>query len=104
MQLLITTQYRENYGAHDWDGEGACPQYWKNKGGNYYLITGVETTDNLQELVTKASGPAHLNCSYASDYSTEEIITWEVFGDNENLGLEDYELAGLRPMDAASIK
>jgi hypothetical protein len=31
MQLLITTQTQENYGAHDWDGEGACPQYWKFK-------------------------------------------------------------------------
>ena len=24
---------RENYGAHTWDGEGECPQGWKNKGG-----------------------------------------------------------------------
>jgi len=36
MQLLITTQTQENYGAHDWDGEGACPQYWKFKGGMDY--------------------------------------------------------------------
>lgn len=31
--LVIHTQDLENYGAHDWDGEGACPQYWKYKGG-----------------------------------------------------------------------
>ena len=25
MMLVIDTQYMENYGAHDWDGEGECP-------------------------------------------------------------------------------
>ena len=37
-KLLITTQVYENYGAHDWDGEGECPQYWKAKGGNDYVV------------------------------------------------------------------
>ncbi len=37
-KLLITTQVYENYGAHDWDGVGQCPQYWKAKGGNDYVI------------------------------------------------------------------
>ena len=39
MQLLITTQVQENYGAHDWDGTGECPQYWKFKGGSDYMVT-----------------------------------------------------------------
>ena len=38
MQLLITTQIQENYGAHDWDGEGECPQYWKFKGGEDFFL------------------------------------------------------------------
>ena len=37
-KLLITTQVYENYGAHDWDGVGECPSYWKAKGGNDYVI------------------------------------------------------------------
>ena len=37
-KLLITTQVYENYGAHDWEGEGACPQRWKAKGGSDYVI------------------------------------------------------------------
>lgn len=37
MKLHIQTQIQENYGAHDWDGEGTCPQYWKFKGGNDYM-------------------------------------------------------------------
>ena len=38
MMLVITTQLYENYGAHDWDGKGECPQYWKAKGGSDYVV------------------------------------------------------------------
>jgi len=38
MKAVIQTQIRENYGAHDWDGQGECPQYWKFKGGNTYIF------------------------------------------------------------------
>ena len=36
--LQITAQYEENYGAHDWNGEGQCPQYWKNKGSQVFTL------------------------------------------------------------------
>jgi hypothetical protein len=39
MKLHIITQYMENYGAHDWDGTGECPQYWKMKGGEDYFMS-----------------------------------------------------------------
>lgn len=32
-RLVVGFSYQENYGAHDWDGKGECPQYWKSKGG-----------------------------------------------------------------------
>ena len=38
MKLHITCQYMENYGAHDWDGTGSCPQYWKFKGGEDFFV------------------------------------------------------------------
>lgn len=38
MKAVIQTQIRENYGAHDWDGVGECPEYWKFKGGNTYVF------------------------------------------------------------------
>ena len=41
MKLVIQTQIRENYGAHDWDGEGACPQHWKFKGGSTYVVENI---------------------------------------------------------------
>ena len=45
MKIVIQTQYRENYGAHDWDGTGECPQYWKSKGGSTYVVEGVGIED-----------------------------------------------------------
>jgi hypothetical protein len=45
MKLHIITQYMENYGAHDWDGTGECPQYWKMKGGEDYFILNVDDTE-----------------------------------------------------------
>ena len=54
MKLHITTQYMENYGAHDWDGTGECPQYWKFKGGEDYfypLGTAGRSAEAIEELV-----------------------------------------------------
>ena len=42
MKLVIITQTRENYGAHDWDGNGPVPQYWKNKVGSEYIVDDIE--------------------------------------------------------------
>ena len=45
--IVIRTQYMENYGAHDWDGTGECPQYWKFKGGSEYKITNIDINGDL---------------------------------------------------------
>lgn len=37
IRVVVMTQCAENYGAHDWNGVGQCPQYWKMKGGNEYI-------------------------------------------------------------------
>jgi hypothetical protein len=37
-RVIMQTQYEENYGAHDWDGQFSCPQYWKFKGGYEHLV------------------------------------------------------------------
>jgi hypothetical protein len=52
MKLVITTQTRENYGAHEWDGEGECPQRWKCKGGNTYVVRDLTQTqvDKIVEV------------------------------------------------------
>lgn len=54
-RLVITTQVYENYGAHNWDGTGECPQYWKAKGGNEYQTPATyhitETTEANERKV-----------------------------------------------------
>jgi hypothetical protein len=37
--IVISTQFLENYGAHDWSGRGECPQRWKPKGGDTFIVT-----------------------------------------------------------------
>jgi len=52
-KLLITTQVYENYGAHDWDGQGECPSYWKAKGGSDYVVKKInvnKVTDTVMAL------------------------------------------------------
>ena len=54
MKLHIQTQIQENYGAHDWDGVGECPQYWKFKGGNDYMYdmgSALRSDETLAEIV-----------------------------------------------------
>ena len=50
-KLHIQTQVYENYGAHDWDGEGQCPQYWKAKGGNDYMVPKVKNESEATTAV-----------------------------------------------------
>jgi hypothetical protein len=91
MQLLITTQTQENYGAHDWDGEGACPQYWKFKGGmdyKYALGKFGRSEEAITELVMALRGQIEEN----NDYFRNDIIGWEVVGDDY---LTDFEKSQL---------
>ena len=57
MLLHIQTQYRENYGAHSWDGKGSCPQYWKNKGGDDYLVDLNGIAESLNCLLYTSPSP-----------------------------------------------
>jgi len=79
MKLVINTQYRENYGAHDWDGEGECPQYWKSKGGSEYVIENISVADALSgsDLVDSVR-----DLIESSDEGSQEyIIDWVIVDD-----------------------
>jgi hypothetical protein len=77
-KLLITTQVQENYGAHDWDGVGECPQYWKAKGGNDYVVKNITDFSNVTEIVMAIR--SQIECD--SDHYHEYIINWEVVADD----------------------
>ena len=72
-KLLITTQVYENYGAHDWDGVGACPQYWKAKGGSDYVVKNVNV-NSVTETVMALRGQIEQD----NQAFRETIIGWEV--------------------------
>ena len=76
MMLVIRTQFMENYGAHDWDGTGQCPQYWKMKGGSEYKITDIPLNIDDQEVVAMA------NVERDDDYCREYILDWSIESDD----------------------
>ena len=91
MQLLITTQYQENYGAHDWDGEGACPQYWKFKGGQDYKYD-LGKFGRSEEAITELVMALRDQIEESNDYVRNHIIGWEVVADDY---LTDFEKSQL---------
>ena len=84
MKLVISTQCRENYGAHDWDGQGSVPQYWKNKGGSDYIVDDIEHfvaidddffAKNIKSVVYDYIAQ---KIEQKSDYYEETIINYSI--------------------------
>ena len=74
MKLVINTQYRENYGSHDWDGKGECPQYWKFKGGSTYVVPNIlgESPDILKRVRPLIEYGNYGSEEYILDYNIVE--------------------------------
>ena len=78
MKILITTQYRENYGT-------AEEPYWKFKGGEDYFILGVDPVKTAPGvLVEQVRG----QIEYSGAMSEEYILDWELVSDD---ALSPYE-------------
>ena len=91
MKLLIQTQTHENYGSHDWDGEGACPQYWKAKGGDeYYYALGKH--GRSEEALTELVMALRTQIEKDNDHYREYIIGWEVVADDYLTSFERSQL------------
>ena len=91
MNVLVMTQIRENYGAHDWDGTGECPQMWKCKGGEDYIIEGAPSVEDAEHFVE------YRVCS-ENEYSSEEVISASEVAEDYRTDKEIYceELAPVR--------
>ena len=88
-KLLISTQVHENYGAHDWDGEGQCPQYWKAKGGNDYV---VKQFKGGKSAATEAIMGLRSQIECSDECFQETIIGWEIVGDKYLTEFEQSQL------------
>jgi hypothetical protein len=78
-RLVANFQYRENYGAHDWDGQGECPQYWKFKGGeSVTVLVGVkEKSNHYIELVREKMADELDKYIWSNHYSEQYLIGWD---------------------------
>jgi hypothetical protein len=85
-KLLITTQVYENYGAHDWEGVGVCPQYWKAKGGNDYVVKKFkgDATTAVMCLRTQIESD--------NEHIRETIINFRIVADNYLTEFEQSQL------------
>jgi hypothetical protein len=90
-KLVINTQYRENYAAHNEDFvPGVSADHWKFKGGSTYVVEnimpaqamkiGVHGIPNLEKLVT-----------YSNPGSEEYILDYEVVEDDNAPVCEEWE-------------
>ena len=97
MKLVIITQVRENYGAHDWNGVGNVPHYWKNKGGSEYILEDLEHYlspnddffDKKVRMIVESMLP---NIESISDYMTETIINFAIEDDDYMSQFEQSQL------------
>lgn len=80
-KLVIQTQHKENYGAHDWDGEGSCPQYWKFKGGNTYVVEGL-SGKAVNKIAQHGIPTLSLLIESKSDMFEEYILDWSIEEDD----------------------
>jgi len=88
MKLVIITQIKENYGAHDWDGKGQCPQYWKFKGGNTYVIENV-TSEQAQSSEFWADAEHHVTT--ANESWQEYAISLDLLDNADPIPCEAWE-------------
>jgi len=93
-KLLITTQVYENYGAHDWDGVGECPQYWKAKGGNDYVVKNFEGNrrPSVAESATEAVMALRSQIEQDNDGFRETIIDWKLVANDYLTEFEQSQL------------
>ena len=76
--LVIHTQYRENYAAHD-EGyvHGTSDPYWKFKGGSTYFVADL-TSEQINKIVDKGIPTLTDLIEYSNPASEEYILDWEI--------------------------
>ena len=82
MKILITTQYRENYGTVE-------EPYWKFKGGEDYFILGVDPLKTAPGLLVEQ---VRGEIEYANPMSEEYILDWELVADDYQTEFERSQL------------
>ena len=82
MKILITTQYRENYGT-------AEEPYWKFKGGDEYFILDVDPLKTAPGLLVEQ---VRDRIEYSGEYTEEYILDWQLVEDDARSPYEQDQL------------
>ena len=74
MNYAIHTQHLENYGAHAEDGKFSSGNaYWKMKGGDTYIVSGVDRVQDAVAFVMAAFSDNGLHWKeFPCEWETEE--------------------------------
>ena len=81
MKIVIQTQVKENYGAHDWDGEGKCPQRWKFKGGETYVVPNL-SSDQVAQVLELGMPTLIALIEERNEYYEEYVQNWASLDDD----------------------
>ena len=78
MKLVITTQIRENYAAH----EGFNGSYrWKYKGGNTYVVPVIDLESMIADGIHRCIDAYLPFITEHNDYFQEYVLNWEIVDD-----------------------
>ena len=90
MKLVINTQYRENYAAHNDDFvEGVSQDHWKFKGGTTYVVENI-TPSMAQKICDNGIPELTKLVSYSNSMSEEYILDWNL-EDNDAVVCEEWD-------------
>ena len=87
MKLVITTQIRENYAAHNgFNGE----YYWKMKGGNTYVVEDL-SSKHVNKIADGGIPTLTKLIEQKDDYFEEYILGWEIVNDDDDTLWAEWE-------------
>ena len=86
-KLVIQTQYRENYAAHNSGyNHGVDQPHWKFKGGTTYVFPNFQDFNNVTDIVARVTDMI----TYSHEAAEEYILSWSIVPHSEKV-CEDWE-------------
>jgi len=99
MQFVVHTQFLENYGAHCEDGRFSSGNaYWKMKGGDTYVVSGL---DRIQDAVAFVAALSMQNGLGAKEFPTHWCTYDEWMADlaDDSEDYRAYQIESARQVD-----
>jgi hypothetical protein len=99
MQFVVHTQFLENYGAHCEDGRFSSGNaYWKMKGGDTYVVSGLDRIQDAVAFVAALSIENGLGAKeFPTHWTTYDEWMAELADDSEDY--RAYQIESARQVD-----